>query len=302
MPLQECGLNLNRGLKELQPHGTLDFPCAGYSSHHQMRPEDVIPWHWHEEIEIVHVEQGHMDLRSSSASFRAGAGDVVIFNSNVLHYGSAAPEGTIHSLVFSPSLIAGNDDSVFSVRYMQPLVSCAAFSGFIAGPEERQTVEEWFSAAFEAIEKGYDGFEFIVRENLSRICLFLFRKFEPQMERKTRNLDQDGIRIKKMLDYIHGNYADSISLGDISRIADISERECLRCFRKVLQSSPIQYLMKYRMMRGAEMLLSDPLASVSEIASGCGFDSPSNFAKQFGRFYGCSPREYRRTRRDDSCS
>ena len=32
MALQDCTLNLNRTGRELQPHGTPDFPCAGYSS------------------------------------------------------------------------------------------------------------------------------------------------------------------------------------------------------------------------------------------------------------------------------
>ena len=45
MALQECGLNLNRVSKELQPHGTIDFPCAGYTSYHTERQEDIIPWH-----------------------------------------------------------------------------------------------------------------------------------------------------------------------------------------------------------------------------------------------------------------
>lgn len=45
MALHECGLNLNRGLKELQMHGTLDFPCAGYAAFYTDNPEDTIPWH-----------------------------------------------------------------------------------------------------------------------------------------------------------------------------------------------------------------------------------------------------------------
>ena len=37
MALQECRLNLDRKLKELRPHGTLEFPCAGYSSYYTGR-------------------------------------------------------------------------------------------------------------------------------------------------------------------------------------------------------------------------------------------------------------------------
>lgn len=82
-------------------------------------------------------------------------------------------------------------------------------------------------------------------------------------------------------------------MSDISSSAGISERECLRCFQKTIQLSPIQYLLKYRIMQGAEMLLKNPADSISETAVFCGFDSPSNFAKTFKRFYNCTPREYR---------
>ena len=34
MALQKCGLNRNNKNKELQPHGSLEFPCAGYESTH----------------------------------------------------------------------------------------------------------------------------------------------------------------------------------------------------------------------------------------------------------------------------
>lgn len=43
MALQECGLNLNKSSKELQPHGSLEFPCAGYASSHTDKQEDIIP-------------------------------------------------------------------------------------------------------------------------------------------------------------------------------------------------------------------------------------------------------------------
>ena len=61
MPLQECSVNVNRELKELRPHGTLDFPCAGYSALYADDEGDIITWHWHEEMEIVYVMEGCME-------------------------------------------------------------------------------------------------------------------------------------------------------------------------------------------------------------------------------------------------
>lgn len=293
MALQECGLNLNRASKELQPHGSLEFPCAGYSSRHTDRQEDIVPWHWHEEMEIVYMKSGQMEIKIPSKSFLLKKGDCVVINSNMLHYGAAVMECELRSLVFSPALIAGNEDSVFFKKYMRPLLACSNFCGYFIKAGNSENVTHWFNCAFEALAKDCYGYEFVVREKLSRICLFLYEEFKLQADMGDIPLNQDNLRIRKMLAFIHENYADDISVSEIAGMADISERECLRCFRRTIQLSPIQYLLKYRIMQGAEMLLGSPADSISEIATQCGFDSPSNFAKIFRRFYNCTPREYR---------
>lgn len=293
MALQECGLNLNSVSKELQPHGSLAFPCAGYASHHTDRPEDSIPWHWHEEIEMIYIESGQLEVKIPSQSFLMKTGDCLVINGNIVHFAAAVPEGTLHSLVFDPALIAGKEDSVFAKKYMSPLLSCPAFSGFYISAEADTDMALRFNRAFEALANDHYGNEFTVRENLSRICLSLYQAYEPQMDIQKAAPNQDNLRIGKILTYIHENFAAPITLSDIAKKADISERECLRCFQKTIQLSPIQYLLKYRVMRGAELLLTNPSASISEIGTFCGFDSQSHFAKMFKRYYNCTPREYR---------
>ena len=293
MALQECGLNRNKALKELQPHGKLEFPCAGYSSHYTEKQEDIIPWHWHEEIEIIYIEHGKMIIKTPSKTFFLNSGDCIVINTNILHYAVAAPECKLRSLVFSPTLITGNDDLAFAKKYVQPLLSCPSFSSYYVDGRTNENIACWFNCAFEALAGDSDGFEFVVRENLSRICLFLHKEFETQIDTQSMPQSQDSFRIRKMLAYIHKNFADNLSLADISKEANISERECLRCFQKTIQLSPIQYLIKYRVMQGAEMLLKNPVSSISEIAAFCGFGSQSSFAKMFKRFYSCTPREYR---------
>ena len=48
---------------------------------------------------------------------------------------------------------------------------------------------------------------------------------------------------------------------------------------------------------GSGNALHNPENSISEIATACGFESPSNFSKIFKRFYKCTPREYRKKRK-----
>lgn len=99
--------------------------------------------------------------------------------------------------------------------------------------------------------------------------------------------------MKRMLSYIQDHYAEPIGLADIARAADVGPRECQRCFKESIQLSPIQYLLRYRTMRGAIMLTRAPMMGIAEIAGAVGFDSPSNFSMLFKRFYGRTPRAYR---------
>ena len=150
MPLRECGLNLNRVSMELQPHGSAEFPCAGYSSSHTDRPEDAIPWHWHEEMELVYIARGGMNVKTPGKSFVLVQGELAAINSNTLHFAAAAPECVLHSLVFSPAFITGGGQSAIARKYIQPLIS-SAFSGYKFSGEDARQAAVWFSAAFDAL-------------------------------------------------------------------------------------------------------------------------------------------------------
>ena len=117
MALQKCGLNRNNKNKELQPHGSLEFPCAGYESTHTNAICDFIPWHWHEEFEVIHIVEGSMKLQVLSETFTIHEGEIAVINANALHCASGDPYCKLQSLVFSPLLITGNVNSAFDLVY-----------------------------------------------------------------------------------------------------------------------------------------------------------------------------------------
>lgn len=293
MGIQRCELNLNQERKELRPHGTSAFPCAAYWKEYFDTPEQIISWHWHEELEIIYINSGNLELQIPSKIYHLTTGDCMIINSNILHYAAAKPRCDLQSLVFHPMLITGTNDSVFAVKYLHPLLSQTAFDAYLLKKDTDAMKIDHFINAFEALVNDTPGFEFTVRENLTSICYFLYLQFEHEITKKETIPNQDHLRIQKMLDYIHMHFSGSITLSDIAKTAAIGERECLRCFQRTIHLSPIQYLLKYRIMQGANILLEHPSRTISEVAALCGFDSPSNFSKMFKRFYNCTPRQYR---------
>lgn len=290
MGLQTCGLNRNHAQKELQPHGTVEFPCAAYASRHTDAPGDTIPWHWHEELEVIFVAAGTLKLQIPGGEYLLQEGSLVVLNSNVLHSLSGHPAGALRSMVFSPFLITGGADTVFYKNYVRALLACPDFSVWQAepGPDVKR-----FSAAFSAMETDAFAYEFTVRENPSQLLLHCYAQLLPRLSAQKPAKSADTVRIEQMLQYMQASYAEPITLADIAQAAGLSERECLRCFHRTIGDSPVQYLLKYRLMQGAVLLRASPAASIAEVSAACGFDSPSYFSKQFRRFYQRPPREYR---------
>ena len=63
-----------------------------------------------------------------------------------------------------------------------------------------------------------------------------------------------------------------------------------RNFKQITASSPIQYVKKIRLSRARE-LLQDQGLKVKQAAAKVGYESPTQFSREFTRYYGLSPSE-----------
>ena len=296
MPIQDCGINVSRDRRVLKLHGTAEFPCAGYANTITSRAGHRIPWHRHEEIEVLYLASGSLELCLLGRTNHLRAGDGAFINTNVLHMACSVDRCELCSLVFRPSLIAGAADSVFEKKYVRPLMESPAAKGILLrrGTEEDDAALAQLEAAFQAMSGAEPGYEFAVRGHLSHLWYLLYARKEPDLADSPVHVSPtDTVRLKAMLDFIHAHYAQALTLEDIAQAANIGERECLRCFRRTIDLSPKQYLQQYRIAEAAVFLRESDL-TVAEVASRCGFDSPSNFAQTFRKYYHCSPRDYRR--------
>ena len=99
-------------------------------------------------------------------------------------------------------------------------------------------------------------------------------------------------RLFSMMQFIHSNYADKITLEDIANSAAISSRECLRCFNLCLRETPIEYLTNHRVNMAKE-LLRNTNKSITDIAFETGFSNAAYFTKVFKQIRQITPKEYR---------
>jgi AraC-like DNA-binding protein len=289
-----CSQTLVEDAREIPPEGSEAFPCEGYDERLGDRPGRVVPWHWHGEFEAIVVVEGTMSLSLPGRSLDVASGEAACVNLGVMHACAGAPECHIRDVVFSRSLVEGLPGSVFSSRYVGPVVGDPAFEAVVLrpGPEAASRGIADIAGAVDAMEREGPGFELEVRSLLSDLFLALALVRGPSGGQAVRASADEG-RARAMCAFVAEHYAEAIQASDIAGAAGIGEREALRCFRRVLDVAPSSYLLRYRLERAAELLAADGRPSVSEVARRVGFSSPSNFSQQFRRLFGRSPREYR---------
>lgn len=281
-------------IDETGTHGTPEFPVAIYRDD---VTENFVNWHWHTEIEIGYVEEGVILLDCGDRKYTLAQGDLFFINSNVLHAMSNQHKGKIavfRSIAFDGSVISSNTESVIYKRYLHPVIHNTHFRDFIWKADSK-----YFAELDKIIRKGWDiinleptDYEIYVRNLLSEYFAVLIHvsKTTVGANQSANLLLEDRVQI--ILNYIHANYSKNITLDDLAVTANVSKSEVLRCFKAVINTSPIKYLKNLR-LRNAAYMLKNSAYSIQTIYELCGFDNNSYFSKSFKEQYHCSPREYR---------
>lgn len=94
-------------------------------------------------------------------------------------------------------------------------------------------------------------------------------------------------------DYIHANYHNEITLQQLCDLVHVNRTTLNQRFKQQLSCTCIEYLLQYR-LRMAQELLSNTNLKISEIAGQCGFKYDSYFNRQFTKFLGLSPSQFRK--------
>jgi AraC family transcriptional regulator len=99
-------------------------------------------------------------------------------------------------------------------------------------------------------------------------------------------------RLRRVIDYLHGSFAEEISLDGLAQVAGLSPNYFLHAFRQSTGRTPHRYLTELRIARACE-LLQDPYQSIVDISLSVGFSSQSHLTTVFRRFMKTTPAAYR---------
>ena len=289
--------------RELTTHGVSDFPCASYDELFSKFFEGEVPWHWHDEVEIVLVVEGSTKLECIGKDMLLKAGDMAFINAGALHkltnHGKEEGEGDCRILnaVFNPQMIGGMNFSRIYKKHVLPVINNRELSCYHFSPEidwQNEAINE-LQQAYEIWQRERDDYEFVMTLALMKFW-YLFEQNAPEIRANTRVQTNQEKRLHKLLNYMHSHYASPLSVADISDAANISESECYRLFRNTLKTTPNHYLLSYRLRMAAQMLVESD-KPITKIAYDVGFNCPAYFAKKFKLAFAKTPKNFRQESR-----
>ncbi len=94
--------------------------------------------------------------------------------------------------------------------------------------------------------------------------------------------------INRAIHWIRGNYSEPLRVADLARLAGMSPSVFHRHFRAVTTLSPLQYQKRIRLQEARSLLVARA-GDVVGVAHLVGYDSPSQFNREYRRLFGAPP-------------
>lgn len=99
----------------------------------------------------------------------------------------------------------------------------------------------------------------------------------------------NGSKIREVIDHIINNYEDPFRIEELAQIANMSASSLHRHFKGVTAMSPIQFQKQLRLQEARRLLLADS-TDIADVAFRVGYESQSQFSREYSRMFGFPPR------------
>ena len=100
--------------------------------------------------------------------------------------------------------------------------------------------------------------------------------------------DSNLTHVSRAIGWIRDNYAEPMRVDDLAGLSGMSASAFHRNFRAVTAMSPLQFQKRIRLQQARSLLLAHP-RDVAGIGHLVGYDSPSQFTREYRRLFGAPP-------------
>lgn len=247
-------------------------------------------FHHHLEYELIYVISGTIEIEINKKLYRAGD-DTLIFIASLDNHSvrQLTAEYDRCYIMFNTAVTDTFIRNPFLLNMLKNHTD--DFQHCIDVSPIRDTVVDIFSKLLRCSDGDLLNNELVacyLNELLIRVC-----RLRPQQFAYDANPWKS--RILSIQTYIDSHYREKLRISDLCQQFFISNSCLSHQFTELTGYSPKQYLTMVR-LKNAAIEIHNTDRSINEICIGCGFSDLNNFNRQFKRFYGCTPGQFRPVR------
>jgi len=276
--------------KERKEQGTFNFPIGFYHLTHHA-PRYHMHHHWHTHYEIIRIISGTFHLTLGNETRILNPGECVLITGGTLHGGIPHDNGTYECIVFDFQLLEKENHACAKTVHDIMTQKITIFPFLTDYNENILPVIRKLCHTLAEKKPGYEfatqGYLYLLMSIIIENHLYKECVYDSAAAGRITS-------IKNVLSYISDNYANPISLDDLSKIAGMNPKYFCRYFKGMTERTPIDYLNYYRIECACELLSTKDI-SIKEVAISCGFNDESYFIKTFHKYKGITPKQFTKT-------
>lgn len=237
------------------------------------------PPHLHEDVELLFMHKGSMEVLVGTQWHPLSEGELAIVFPNTVHAFRQKDSDTLFTIVIcAPSLIGDTFSRLLRHTPTHPFLAADAIH-----PDILYAIEGLHAETEGNANLGV--FKALIRLILARALehMDLLPIDEPQGMDLTARL----------ADYLSHHYHEAISLESVAKELGVSRYHISHVFSNRFKTGFTDYLNSLRLSRACDLMATEDM-SLSTIGMEAGFSSQRTFNRAFQKHYGLSPREYRR--------
>jgi AraC-like DNA-binding protein len=292
---------LKYGLKFAQCPYPEDFPISAFLDDAQTpSPEPIKSLHFHSSMEIGYCYSGTGLFFIDSKVIPFSEGDVCIIFKNEMHIAQSTLDNLSKWTFISldPEQLLKELDLKSLVLISQLIVPRYGFNNILKRndyPEICQLVLLLISE----LKYKKSNYKSSVKAIVWSLMIFLGRITSELQQKKMPSADKNIHKIMPAIEYISSNYMYDIKMQDLANKCFLSVSHFRKLFKTVVHISPSDYINNIK-IQAACLLLHNMSKPVLEISESVGFNSLCNFNRNFKKYMGVSPSQWRKSRKLDS--
>ncbi len=272
--------------------GDLLFPFQ----HYEMTTDNCgifVPYHWHEETEIILVMEGQVALLLDGNHYLLKEGDIAFINSRQLHqFTSQTPRLVYYAYVFPVDSLLFAKEDITQTSILDPLSGRELCFPPVMNDNAAcyASVRDLIRKIILSNERQEESYQLLTKAYLYEIIGLLSQNgLLARKPGSSRELDT----CRKIILYIKEHYAEPVSVSCISASLCMSPNYFSAYFTRHFGRGFVDFLTHYRIEKACALLAASDI-SVTQAALQTGFENISYFIKKFKMITGTTPAAYRR--------